>query len=416
MKHLLLFLLLSSITLSIQAQNPTDSIIFTDLFTAGTDGYRTYRIPGIVSTAQGNLLAWCEARRDQSDWADIDIMLRRSTDSGLSWSSSTVLVDVSEALAQEIASDPNAVNDHGSAGNTANNPVMIADANGDIHFLYCVAYQRAYYMVSHDDGQTFSEPTEITTAFEGFRNEYPWKVLATGPGHGIQLKNGRLLVPVWLSTADSGNAHRPSVVATIYSDDHGETWQAGDIAIRYLYPYQYEDRAQPQAFVNPSETVAVELADGSVMLNSRSESPEHLRVVTYSADGATQWASPKFDTALYDPVCLASLIQGKSSNNKDYLLFVNPDSRPDYSTHNPRLNARRNLTAKLSYDEGKTWSVERVIEPTLAAYSDIAVGSDNEIHVLFERGDAEGKQYAFLTLATFSIEWLVNGQSNATTK
>ncbi|MGB3587456.1 MAG: sialidase family protein [Tunicatimonas sp.] len=415
MKHFLFFLFFTIATSSIQAQSLSDSIVFTDLFAAGTDGYRTYRIPGIVTTSQGTLLAWCEARRDQSDWADIDIVLRRSTDGGSTWSKQKVLVNVPEALAQEIASDPDAVTSHGSPGNTANNPVMIADANGDIHFLYCVAYQRAYYAVSHDDGKTFSEPTEITTAFDDFRGDYPWKVLATGPGHGIQRQSGRLLVPVWLSTADGGNAHRPSVVATIYSDDHGATWQAGDIAVRHLYPYRYEGQ-QPQAFVNPNETVAVELADGRVMLNSRSESPEHLRVVTYSADGATQWAAPKFDTALYDPVCLASLIKGKSSDGEDYLLFINPDSRPNYDLHSPKLNARRNLTAKLSYDEGKTWLTQRVIEPGLAAYSDVTVGEDGKIYVLFERGTTEGMQYAFLTLATFSLEWLENDRSNVSTK
>lgn len=417
MKYFVLLFILLSTALSSLAQTPSDSITFTNLFTAGTDGYRTYRIPGIITTAQGTLLAWCEARRDQSDWADIDIVLRRSTDGGQSWSDPQVLVDVPEALAQEIASSPEAITDHGSPGNTANNPVMIADANGDIHFLYCVAYQRAYYAVSHDDGQTFSKPIEITAAFEGFRSKYPWRVLATGPGHGIQLQNGRLLVPVWLSTADGGNAHRPSVVATIYSDDQGKTWQTGDIAIRHLYPYQYDDQPQPQAFVNPSETVAVELADGRVMLNSRSESPEHLRVVTYSDNGATDWTNPIFDTALYDPVCLASLTKGKSpDDDQDYLLFVNPDSRPDYSMPNPRLNARRNLTAKLSYDEGKTWPIQRVIEPDLAAYSDVAVGNDGKIYVLFERGSDQGNQYAFLTLASFPLEWLEKGQPKPSAK
>ncbi|MEM9673614.1 MAG: sialidase family protein, partial [Bacteroidota bacterium] len=140
MKYLTSLFLLLNITLSSPAQTSSDSITFTDLFTAGTDNYRTYRIPGIITTTQGTLLAWCEARRDQSDWADIDIVLRRSTDNGQSWSDPQLLVDVPQELAQEIASTPDAVTDYGSPGNTANNPVMIADTNGDIHFLYCVAY------------------------------------------------------------------------------------------------------------------------------------------------------------------------------------------------------------------------------------------------------------------------------------
>ena len=76
-----------------------------------------------------------------------------------------------------------------------------------------------------DDGKTFTEPVEITSAFEAFRPSYDWKVLATGPGHGIRLSNGRLLVPVWLSSGTGGHAHRPSVVSVVYSDDRGRTWR-----------------------------------------------------------------------------------------------------------------------------------------------------------------------------------------------
>ena len=105
---------------------------------------------------------------------------------------------------------------------------------------------------------------------------YDWKVLATGPNHSIQLKNGRLVVPVWLSTGTGGNAHRPSVTATIYSDNQGKTWKAGDIAVPCT-----------EEWINPNETVAIELNDGRVMLNVRSESKAHRRLVTISPDGVT---------------------------------------------------------------------------------------------------------------------------------
>ena len=97
---------------------------------------------------------------------------------------------------------------------------------GVVHLLTCVEYCRCFYQRSDDDGATFSKPVEITKAFEGFRPSYSWQVLATGPGHGVQLKSGRLVVPVWLSTGTIGNGHRPSVCATIYSDDDGATWKA----------------------------------------------------------------------------------------------------------------------------------------------------------------------------------------------
>src|SRR4029079_9994367 len=82
---------------------------------------------------------------------------------------------------------------------TYNNPVLIAERDGPIHFLFCFEYMRCFYQRSDDDGRTWSKPREITGDFEGFRKYYDWKVLATGPGHGIQLKNGRLVVPVWIS-------------------------------------------------------------------------------------------------------------------------------------------------------------------------------------------------------------------------
>ncbi len=114
---------------------------------------------------------------------------------------------------------------------TYNNPVLIADRDGTVHMLFCLEYMRCFYQRSTDDGESWSAPVEITDTFEAFHSAYPWKVLATGPDHGIQLKSGRLVVPVWLSTGTGGNAHRPSVTATIYSDDQGKTWQAGEIAV-----------------------------------------------------------------------------------------------------------------------------------------------------------------------------------------
>ena len=122
---------------------------------------------------------------------------------------------------------------------------------GAVHLLFCHEYMRCFYRKSDDGGRTFSPPVEITSTFEPFRRHYDFKVLATGPGHGIQLATGRLVVPVWLSTGTGGHAHRPSVVATITSDDHGATWQCGQIVAGETDP-----------LVNPSEAQAVELTDG----------------------------------------------------------------------------------------------------------------------------------------------------------
>jgi sialidase-1 len=192
-----------------------------DLFIVGDNpAYSLYHIPGVVVTAEGTVLTWCEARKRAagvSDWDDIRILLRRSTDDGKTWSAAKSIADVpgpkeKNPFALKMKNvDPKDV--------TYNNPVLIADQDGTVHMLFCLEYMRVFYQRSDDDGLTFSTPIEITSAFDTFKKHYDWKVLATGPNHSIQLKNGRLIVPVWLSTGAGGNAHRPSVTATLYSDD-----------------------------------------------------------------------------------------------------------------------------------------------------------------------------------------------------
>ena len=257
---------LLSLAAASSAYGAAPEIEKSEVFKAGESGYSTYRIPGVVVTAQGSILAYCEARKStKGDWGTIDIMLRCSTDGGRTWSPQRVISSLPGehhknpvALAQKLATDGEV---------TCNNSVAIADRRrGVVHFVYCIEYMRVFYLRSDDDGKTFSEPREITSAFEPFRRDYDWKVIATGPGHGIQLTNGRLLIPVWMSTGTGGHAHRPSVAATIFSDDQGKTWQRGDIAL----PNQGEWNI-------PNETTAVELSDGSVMLNARSESAANRR-------------------------------------------------------------------------------------------------------------------------------------------
>lgn len=382
-----------------------------DLFAAGTDGYALYRIPGLVVTSRGTVLAYCEARRTgKSDWDMIDIMLRRSTDGGKTWSPRVKLSNVPGpktknpvALAQKLANADDV---------TYNNPVAFADRDGTVHFLYCLEYSRCFYIRSVDDGLTWSQPAEITACFDRFRSDYDWKVLATGPAHGIQLKSGRLVVPVWMSTGTGGHAHRPSVTATIYSDDHGRTWQRGDIAV-----------PNTDAWVFPNETVIVELADGRVMLNVRTESRVHRRLVTISPDGARGWSKPKFDDALTEPICMASIVRysQRPESDKNRILFANPDNlaRADGKEAAGKSRDRKNLSIKLSYDEGQTWPVNKSLEPGYSAYSDLAVLPDGTILCLYERGrDSAASQkkptsYAYLTLARFNLDWLADGRDSA---
>lgn len=384
-----------------------------DLFESGKDDYALYRIPGIIVTKKGTVLAWCEARKTgKGDWGPIDVMMRRSTDGGKTWAPRQCIVHVEgEPPVNPVA----AAQDLDKPGdNTANNPVAIADRDsGVVHFLYCLEYMRCFYIRSDDEGATWSKPVEITATFEPFRKDYDWKVIATGPDHGIQLTHGphkgRLVVPVWLSLGTGGHAHRPSVTSTIYSDDHGKTWQRGEIAIPDKPPYRY-----------PNETVAVQLTNGNVLLNARSESDTHRRIQTNSKDGATGWSRPAFNDQLLEPICMGSIIRysRKPDNDRNRILFANPHNldRRDGKAKEGVSRDRQNLSIKLSYDECKTWTVNKALEPGYSAYSDLAVLADGTILCFYERGreaDAEKKKptsYAYLTLARFNLEWLTDGK------
>jgi sialidase-1 len=377
----------------------------TNLFQAGEGGYAMYRIPALVVTPQQTLLAACEARKlGRGDWDHVDLLLRRSTDGGRTWEAARELVGQRD-LPLNMARNPAAI----AAGLgrdgvfTINNPTWIADAStGETHLLYCVEYGRAFIITSRDGGATFSRPREITQAFETFRSRdgYAWRVIAIGPGHGVRLSTGRLLAAVWLSTGEGGHAHRPSVCATIYSDNQGATWLAGEIVAR-----------DPHPLANPSECAVVETTPGRVMLNIRCESPRNRRAIAWSADGATNWSRPEFDDALIEPVCMAGLtrMETVTAGAPHNLLFSNPDSierRPDAPTTSTS-RVRQNLTLRASRDGGKTWPVSRVLEPDHSAYSDLAAGADGTIYCFYERGDMG--PYEKLTFACITPALLLKG-------
>ena len=374
-----------------------------NIFSAGEGGYDVYRIPGIVVTAKGTVLAWCEARelpekRMGADWAKIDILMRRSEDGGDTWGAPRKVVTPPEDVQLNAVSLAQGHNDAKDV--TVNNAVAIVDGDsGALHFLYCVEYARCYYMRSEDDGVTFTEPVDITETFESFRSDYDWKVIATGPGHGIRLRTGRLLVPVWLSTGTGGGAHRPSAVSVIYSDDHGRTWQRGEMVVGH-----------PE-LVNPSETVAVELADGRVMLNIRHETYNRKdrtrhRAISISPNGVDQWSPVRLDKQLPDPICMGSIIRlsSETEGGKNRILFANP--------HNPKTTERRDVSVKLSYDEGETWPVMKALEDGRSGYSDLAVGPDGTVYCFYERGsfDKQHHNTAHLCVARFNLEWLTDGE------
>lgn len=375
-----------------------------NLFEAGTGGYTHYRIPAIAVTAQGTVLAFTEARKNAGgDWGPIDILMRLSTDGGKTWDAPRKVAHVEGTIQQNAVALEQGLAKPGEV--TYNNAVPIVDREtGAVHLLFCVEYARAYYMRSDDDGQTFSKPVDISATFERFKRDYPWRVIATGPGHGIQLQSGRLLVPVWLSDGTGGHAHRPSIVSVIYSDDHGRTWERGDIAAEHPY------------LQNPSETLAIELTDGRVMLNIRHELPAHRRAIVYSADGAHSWTTPLLHPQLVEPVCMGSTIRLSSKlggSDRNRILFAKPYSEQPRDPAKPEgSHVRQNVSVYLSYDEGDTWPVIKPVEPGISGYSDLAALDDGTMLLFYERGSPSGKgtHVQFLTVARFNLEWLTDGK------
>lgn len=381
-----------------------------DLFEARTGGYWTCRIPGIVATRNNVVLVTTEARPGRGgDYDFNDVLMRRSTDGGGTFGPIVKLVD------------------HTAFGDgPVNNFVMIPEADsGRVIAVFCHDYARVFTMHSDDDGATWSESVEITSVFERFKADNPWRVCATGPGHGTQLRNDRIIIPVWLSDGSGREmgrgkrGHRPSVVSLVYSDDRGKTWERGSIVCRN------GDVVGGETVVNPSETVVVELPDGRVMFNMRSESQNRRRLVAVSPDGVSGWTGHRWETSLLEPVCMASLIRYDWPKNGQpgSILFANPDNLERKMTwgHSgkpvmPPNSDRKRLTIKMSRDDGQTWPVSKVLETGPSGYSDLAVLADGTVLCLYEADVVSGMcDDRYLRLARFNPHWLadVPGLSNS---
>ncbi len=381
MKTILFTLLLSA--LQLVADEPF--LEKSEVFPPELNGIARYRIPGVVVTPKGTVLTYAEARKNgSSDWGEIEIHLRRSTNGGKTWEASSQIAHHGARL----EGNPRKA-EGGEKEQTVNNPVAIVDREtGAIEFLYCINYARCYSMRSTDDGVTWSAPVDITASFELFREKHDWKVIATGPGHGIQIRSGRLVVPIWLAYGKAGD-HAPSAAGTIYSDDHGKTWQAGELCL----PNEGD-------FGNPNETMITEVSNGRVMLVSRSVSKANRKIVTTSPNGATDWTTPVFHDQLWEPVCMASIIAHPSKPGT--LIYSNPHTLKldkDGKEVPAGRGKRENLCIKLSHDDGKNWSINKVLDPGKAAYSDLAVLPDGTVLCLYEADTS-------IVCARFNLEWI----------
>lgn len=351
------------------------------VFEQGKDGWPDYRIPSIVVTKRGTLLAFAEARQTLRDNAQNDIVLKRSTDGGRTWLPIQLVAEDGE----NNLNNPNAV----VVRETGRVLLMYQRFPKGFHEAEVVpGYDdpricRSFMVHSDDDGLTWSAPVELTRSV---KRPIDVTSVASGPGVGIQLTRGahkgRLVMPF-----NEGPFEKWKVYAA-YSDDQGKTWRYGDIA----------PEESPGA---GNEVQMVELSDGSVLLNSRSYKGNRHRKTAISRDGGQTWSGLVDDPTLVEPECQGSILRytWADEDGKSRLLFLNPAS----------TKGRSNGALRLSYDEGKTWPVEKTIHPTGFAYSCLAVMADKSIGCLFE---ADG--YKKIKFARVSLDWLTDGKDRLT--
>lgn len=361
-----------------------ESIVFKN----GESGYKCFRIPAIVTAPNGDLLAFAEGRRNNcSDFGDVDIVLKRSRNNGVSWDALQLVVDF----------------DTMQAGNPA--PVFdLTDPRfpkGRLYLFYNTgitsegnvrngkAIREIWYKASTDGGSTWSEAVNITTSVS--RPNKPevnplyafpedWRSYATTPGHALQIRKGphagRIFVAANHSEGPPQPAFREYRAHGFYSDDHGQSWK---LAPNISYP-------------GGNESMAAELPGGGLILNIRNQSGDaKYRLLAFSSSAGEKWDTLVVATALPDPVCQGSIVNYTTPSGKNALLVSNLDSQ----------TKREKLTIRISYDNGKTWTPGKLIYAGSAAYSDLAIQRNKQVGVLYER-----ENYTEIVYCSMPYKWL----------
>lgn len=321
------------------------------------DNIHTARIPGIATTNSGTLIAVYDNRyeHDRDLPANVDVGMSRSTDGGLTWQPMKVIMDMGVGANDGIG-DPSVLVDkqtgtiwvaalwsHGNRGWNGSGAGMTPDETGQFVLVK-----------SEDDGVTWSQPMNITPSVKN----PSWRLFFQGPGMGISMRDGALVFP-----AQYRDSTGMPFSTLIYSKNHGQTWQTGT-----------------GAKSNTTEAQVVELNDGSIMLNMRDNRGGSRSVATTKDFGKTWTEHPTSRSALTEPICMASILRVASTKNgdaKDILAFSNPNDAKE----------RKNITIKLSLDEGNTWLEKNQLlidERVCYGYSCMTMIDKNTIGLIYE--------------------------------
>jgi len=353
----------------------------TVVFHAGEQDVPSMRIPGIVLSKRGTLLAFCEARVG-GDRTRTDIVLKRSEDGGKTWGPlHRVLKSTGD---QEAYTNVCPVADT-VTGTIFFFVTLFPDGGVDIREWEArkrYGVIRTIITKSTDDGITWSAPLDITEQITDVTADIGKK---TGPGAGIQTSDGRLVIPYGLGPELESRA------MIVYSDDHGESWQAGG-----------------RTRSTSTETQVVELSDGSLRLDMRNQRPEeqprHCRHYAVSRDGGMSWTEPVQAPELIDTASQGSILRHPfrhKGQDRDPILFANPAST---------FANRVNMTVRMSYDDGNTWPVARTVHPGPCAYCCLVSLPDGTVGLLYENGDEH--RYERISFARFDLEWLAQGRAS----
>ena len=326
---------------------------------AGEDAVNTYRIPGIIQTDRGTLIAVYDNRYTGSGDlpGNIDVGMSRSIDSGKTWQPMRVIMDMGAPHDNNGVGDPAILFDpvakkifvaalwsKGNRSIAGSLPGLSPDTTGQFVLVS-----------SADDGLTWTAPYTITPQVKN----PAWYLFFNGPGSGIAMQDGKLVF-----AAQYWNEARVPYSTIIYSNDNGTSWTG-----KILGPKS-----------NTTESQVVETTPGTLMLNMRDNRGSFRSVATTTNMGTSWTEHPTSYSALPDPVCMASLIKAKVNVNgimKDVLFFSNPNTS----------SGRYNITIKASLDLGQTWlPINQLLidERQCYGYSCLTKIDDNTIGILYE--------------------------------